>query len=139
MTMQLETLREKGALYDKNWMPDLPGDSYTAVLDRLHRTLLPKTYLEIGVETGATLAIARCASIGIDPAFRFRDPELVKQIIAKPSLLLYQTTSDSFFERFDPGRLFGAPVDFAFLDGMHRCEYLLRDFAHTERHCLPTS
>jgi hypothetical protein len=27
----------------------------------------------------------------------------------------------------------------AFLDGMHRCEFLLRDFFNTERHCRPDS
>jgi hypothetical protein len=120
-------------------MPDLTGTYYTQILATLHETLHPKTYLEIGVETGSTLAVARCASIGIDPEFQFGDIDLVKQITAKPSLMLYQMASDAFFAQFNPTVLFGAPIDMAFLDGMHRCEYLLRDFINTERHCRANS
>ncbi len=60
---------------------------------------------------------------------------MVQRIVAKPNLLLYQTPSDDFFTRFNPTQLLAAPIDFAFLDGMHRCECLLRDFLNTERHC----
>jgi hypothetical protein len=127
------------AVAQKVWAPDLTGESYQRVLQRLHETLRPATYLEIGVQTGATLALARCASIGIDPEFRFGNIDIVRRIIAKPSLALYQIPSDDFFARFDPTGLFGAPIDFAFLDGMHRCEFLLRDFFNTERHCRPNS
>jgi hypothetical protein len=116
-------------------MPDLTGTPYLDVLARLHAVLRPRSYLEIGVETGATLALARCAAIGIDPAFRFGDIELVRQITAKPSLMLYQMPSDAFFADHDPTALLGRPIEMAFLDGMHRCEYLLRDFINTERHC----
>jgi hypothetical protein len=48
-------------------------------------------------------------------------------------------SSDVFFARYSPTALFGAPIDMAFLDGMHRCEYLLRDFINTERHCRRNS
>jgi hypothetical protein len=44
-----------------------------------------------------------------------------------------------FFARFNPTTLLGEPLELAFLDGMHRCEYLLRDFLNTERHCRPNS
>ncbi len=139
LAARLEALSERNALHGINWVSDLRGDFYTRVLERLHATLHPNTYLEIGVETGATLALARCASIGIDPKFQFKDIDLVHDIVAKPGLSLYQMPSDDFFARFNPAQLLGGPIDFAFLDGMHRCEYLLRDFLNTERHCRPNS
>jgi protein O-GlcNAc transferase len=139
LTARLETIAHNGGQPGINWMPDLSGDIYLHVLERLHEILQPKTYLEIGIQTGATLALARCASIGVDPQFQFGDIATVGRIVAKPSLALYQTSSDDFFARFNPTQLFGAPIDFAFLDGMHRCEYLLRDFLNTEHHCLPNS
>jgi protein O-GlcNAc transferase len=137
LASRLRTLSQRPSVVGTSWMPNLSGAPYVEVLERLHGVLRPKTYLEIGVETGATLAIARCAAIGIDPRFQFGDIEVVRRIVAKPSLLLYQMPSDEFFGRFDPVQLLGSPIDFAFLDGMHRCEYLLRDFLNVERHCRP--
>src|SRR5207249_4978358 len=40
-----------------------PGPAYRAVIDQLHGVLRPATYLEIGVETGETLALAAAAGI----------------------------------------------------------------------------
>ena len=120
-------------------MPDLAGTPYHDVLARLHAVLTPRSYLEIGVETGATLALARCKSIGIDPEFRFADIETVRQIADKPNLMLFRMASDAFFADHDPAALLGRPIDMAFLDGMHRCEFLLRDFINTERYCRPNS
>jgi len=116
-------------------LDDLVGDNYQDVLGRLHTALNPRTYFEIGVETGETLALAHCPSVAVDPRFAFIDLSCVQRILAKPSVMLFQTTSDNFFSRFRPDTLLGQPVDFAFLDGMHRCEYLLRDFINTEKCC----
>ncbi len=116
-------------------IPNLSGDPYYTVLSQLHATLEPRTYFEIGTKTGDTLALAKCAAIAVDPRFIFDNIEIVQKIVAKPSLGLYQMTSDGFFARYSPTVLFGAPIDIAFLDGLHRCEYLLRDFINTERHC----
>jgi hypothetical protein len=123
------------AVAQRLWLPDLMGANYLQVLTRLHTVLAPATYLEIGVDSGKTLALARCHAIGIDPEFRFQDMGIVRAIIAKPSVSLYQMFSDDFFARFSPTTLFGGPIELAFLDGMHRCEFLLRDFFNTERHC----
>jgi hypothetical protein len=41
--------------------------------------------------------------------------------------------SDAFFHKYDPRSVLGGPIDLAFLDGMHLCEYLLRDFINVER------
>src|SRR5262249_16663152 len=47
----------------------MPGPGYREVLAALHRLLQPATYLEIGVETGETLALASAArvAVGIEP------------------------------------------------------------------------
>jgi hypothetical protein len=116
-------------------IPPHTGEHYYQVLARLHRLLRPETYLEIGIRDGRSLALAHCASIGIDPAF-----QLVPTAVAnKPSCHLYRMGSDAFFARHDPKAVLGAPIDIAFLDGMHLFEFLLRDFIQAERHCRPNS
>jgi hypothetical protein len=44
-------------------------------------------------------------------------------------------TSDDFFQSHDPAQILGGRIDFAFLDGLHLFEALLRDFTNTERFC----
>ncbi len=118
--------------------PDLAGEHYIATLGRLHEVLRPKTYLEIGVLQGDSLKLARCASIAIDPAFHL-SPDNLEAVFSKPELHLYQMGSDDFFDRHNPRKILGAPLDMAFLDGMHRCEFLLRDFINTEKYCKRNS
>jgi Methyltransferase domain len=113
----------------------LPGDGYMTILDRIHYHLQPLTYVEIGVETGRTLALAQpgTTSIGIDP-----QPRLAHPI---PDLgRVFVETSDAFFAQHDlSSELGGRPVDLAFLDGMHRFDFALRDFVNIERYCTPQS
>jgi hypothetical protein len=120
-------------------LPDFTGHGYLQVLRTLHEVLQPRTYLEIGTFDGKSLALADCASLAVDPDFPFEDIELVRRIVAKPRLLLFRMASDRFFQQHDPAALLGDKVQLAFLDGMHRCEFLLRDFINTERHCAPNS
>ena len=120
-------------------LPDFAGDGYLQVLQTLHEVLRPRNYLEIGSFTGGSLALSDCASLAVDPDFLFEDMALVRRIISKPRLLLYRMASDLFFQRHDPAALLGERVQLAFLDGMHRCEFLLRDFINTERHCARNS
>ncbi|HEX2137370.1 MAG TPA: class I SAM-dependent methyltransferase [Microvirga sp.] len=111
------------------------GENYQRLLKAIHTHLKPKTYLEIGTELGLTLSLAECASLAVDPSFRVtRDI-----ILAKPALHLYQMTSDAFFRSFDPQAILGDRIDFAFLDGLHLYEFLLRDFINTEKHCRRNS
>lgn len=124
--------------YSAAHVPDLSGEDYIRTLARLHDVLRPKTYLEIGTLQGKSLALPRCKSIAIDPAFHI-SPEFLPGIFAKPSVQFFQTGSDDFFAANDPAAILGAPLDMAFLDGMHRCEFLLRDFMNTERHCKRNS
>lgn len=103
------------------------------VLARLHQLLQPRTYLEVGVNDGRSLARARCRSIAIDPAFKVTSPIHCDVELAK-------ATSDDFFARSNPTKHFrGKPTDFAFIDGMHLFEYAFRDFINIERHMRWTS
>lgn len=111
------------------------GANYLTVLGRLHTLLQPETYLEIGTSTGRSLAIAKCASIAIDPRFKI-DANVIGE---KPSCLLFQIASDRFFRKHNVRDLLGQPVDLAFLDGLHQYEFLLRDFCNVERVCRRNS
>ncbi len=116
-------------------MPDLAGEAYTVLMDRLHAHLKPQTYLEIGTEDGKSLRPVRCRSVAIDPMFRL--PEDV--VGEKPTCQLFRMTSDAFFADYDPAALLRGKVDLAFLDGMHLWEFLLRDFMNVERSCRRNS
>jgi hypothetical protein len=113
----------------------LGGEEYRLVLQRFHQTFKPQNYLEIGVADGATLELAECFSIGVDPHFAISGP-IIKNKIA---CCLFQMSSDSFFQRADPSSIFGRPVEMVFLYGMHLFEFLLRDFTNVERHCAKNS
>lgn len=103
------------------------------VLGELHRILQPRTYFEIGVRFGDSLALSRTRTIGVDPAYRIR-AELNCEVRT------FAETSDDFFARPDAFDHFGdAPIDLAFIDGMHLSEYALRDFINVERHCAKGS
>ena len=97
------------------------------LLRSLHELLQPRTYLEIGVSTGASMSRSRARSIGVDPAFHVK-----RELLC--DLHLVRATSDEFFAREHPLAHFDEPlIDLAFIDGMHLAEYALRDFINTER------
>jgi hypothetical protein len=92
----------------------------------LHERTRPRTYLEIGVNTGASMALSRARSIGVDPLFKVDKP-------IHCDIQLIRATSDDFFAADHPLAHFdGVPVDLAFIDGMHLSEFALRDFINTE-------
>jgi hypothetical protein len=106
---------------------------YLDFLASLHDALAPRSYLEIGVRHGDSLALARCPALGVDPA-----PSL--RVALPPQAALLRETSDEFFTRREPlAPLGGGPADLAFIDGMHLFEFALRDFAGVERHSAWTS
>lgn len=108
----------------------LPGPPYRDVLRRLHELVRPRTYLEIGVETGATLAFASAAerAIGIDP-----DGSKLRRELVPACAQVFHETSDAFFARQTRAQALGQHhVDLAFIDGMHWFEYALRDFINVE-------
>jgi hypothetical protein len=95
-------------------------------LREIHKRYAPRSYLEIGVNKGESLALSRSPTIAIDPAYA---------ITAEVScdLALVRATSDDFFaanerlSRFPDGC-----VDLAFVDGLHLFEFALRDFMNVE-------
>ncbi|CAB4862224.1 unannotated protein [freshwater metagenome] len=107
--------------------------SYYRVLDLLHQSLNPRTYVEIGVREGdsACLALDVTTVIAVDPCARILRPLAAGAIVER-------CTSDDFFAS---GRisqhLSGRPIDLAFIDGMHLWEFALRDFLNIERSAHP--
>jgi hypothetical protein len=111
----------------------MPGPDYSAVLTRLHGHLKPPIYLEIGVATGSTLVLAQppTITIGIDP-----NMNLEKQV--RTTSYLFPLLSDDFFEEGHAAHILGARrIDFAFIDGLHHFDQVLRDFANVERWSTP--
>jgi hypothetical protein len=108
---------------------------YLEFLAALHERLAPRTYLEIGIAEGHSLALSRCPSVGVDPDF------CITQELTGPTSLA-RCTSDEYFRRLDAGRAspFGElPVDLTYIDGMHHFENALRDFIGAERHSTRSS
>jgi len=102
---------------------------YLMVLDRIHQHLVPRTYVEVGVSEGRslTLALPGTVCVGIDPVPKIQFPVPARSRI-------FAMASDDFFESVDvPDALGHLPLDLAFIDGMHRFEFALRDFMHLER------
>lgn len=113
----------------------MPGADYSAWLDRLHEALRPETYVEIGIFTGTTLALARppTIAVGIDPHPSISSP-------LKTQTHVFPETSDEFFaNRRLEALLAGRPVKLAFIDGLHSFEQCLRDFMNLEPYCGPGS
>jgi hypothetical protein len=107
----------------------LPGDDYLVWLSRFHAELKPRSYLEIGVDAGRTLLLARppTLAVGIDPT-----PVAPREFAART--LTFAMESDAFFACPEAGDLFGTdPVALAFIDGLHLFEQALKDFRHVER------
>lgn len=107
-----------------------PGPDYLDWLDLLHQHLAPRRYLEIGVETGRSLRLARpdCDAIGVDPD---------QQADAPPGVtLIRQTSTDFFADPATPARLAGG-VDLTFIDGDHRFPAVLADLLAAERFSRP--
>jgi hypothetical protein len=106
------------------------GIPYGDYLKQIHQVLRPSSYLEIGVETGATLAFAQCRAVAVDPKFQLQG----NPIGQRHETYLFQMASDDFFAQHDLRKFLPDGVEFAFLDGMHHFEYLLRDFMNTEKY-----
>ncbi len=109
----------------------LHGPHYSGVLVRIHEQLRPRTYVEIGVDRGASFSRVRPETIalGIDP-----DPHI--EVALGPRQRVFRETSDEFFAGHDVlAELGGLRLELAFIDGMHWFEFALRDFMNIERLC----
>ncbi|MGA8330984.1 MAG: class I SAM-dependent methyltransferase [Mycobacterium sp.] len=109
----------------------MSGVPYLDFLAALHAHLTPRTYLEVGTETGISLALADCDAIAVDPQFQLQ----VSATGSRGRTLFFQMSSDAFFATENVRELLGRPLDLIFLDGMHRFEFLLRDLIGAEAAC----
>jgi tetratricopeptide (TPR) repeat protein len=107
----------------------LPGEPYYGALQRFHARLKPRSYLEIGVDEGASIALANppTVAVGIDP-----DPKI--KTTPKTVCKIFQLRSDDYFSQRDARQdLEADTVDLAFIDGLHTFEQVLRDFINVEK------
>ena len=95
---------------------------YLDFLNALHQNVY-EMYFEIGSRTGSSLALSQSPSIAIDPFFQLKKDPIGK----KDFCLIFQETSDSFFENTFP-KFSHLKCQLAFIDGMHLFEFALRDF-----------
>jgi hypothetical protein len=100
--------------------------SHLKTLQNIHRWLEPTLYLEIGVNRGRSLRLAKCRAIGVDPV-----SEIAFEL--PPTAKFVQSTSDDFFESQATSILGSEKPDLIFIDGMHLYEYALRDFINSEK------
>jgi len=103
------------------------------ILANIHQILEPDLYLEIGVDQGISLSLAKCNAIGIDPR-----PQLNLTSLLGEKTKIITTSSDNFFSNLASIAL-PQPPDLVFIDGMHLFEFALRDFINVERFASPTT
>lgn len=98
-------------------------------LHYIHRVLEPRFYLEIGVFMGASLQLANCPALGIDPApcMGLDNPLWEKIAVA--------TSDDYFFDESD--RPYQGVLDLVYIDGMHLIENVIKDFINIEARSHP--
>jgi hypothetical protein len=107
------------------------ADYYDA-LARVHEVVDPRVYLEVGVHQGHSFRLATAATlaVGVDPSMDLRFPP-------PAGSRLFDETSDQFFATHSVDVFRDAPIDVAFLDGLHHWDQTLRDFRNAERHSHP--
>lgn len=108
------------------------GPDYLYWLAWFHRQRQPAVYLEIGVESGKSLALvqADCQVIAIDPA-PVGDP--LRACPANGELFC-QTSADFFASAVTRSPLARTGFDLAFIDGDHRFDNVLDDFIAVEQY-----
>jgi hypothetical protein len=97
-------------------------------LKLLHADLQPRGYVEIGVYTGASLSLATCDSLGVDPTPR------IQHQLGNKAVVVASTSDDFFADITRVSKFLPEHVDLAYIDGMHLVEFALRDFANLEQY-----
>ncbi|HIJ88379.1 MAG TPA: class I SAM-dependent methyltransferase [Desulfuromonadales bacterium] len=113
---------------------------YYELLAEIHHKSPPRVYIEIGVASGKSLALARSQtrSLGIDPATAAQEHLCYNSPENNPQL--YKITSDDFFASRDVIKEMGRlHFDVAFIDGLHHFDQVLRDFINLEKYAGPDS
>ncbi|MBS4168052.1 class I SAM-dependent methyltransferase [Parachlamydia sp. AcF125] len=108
---------------------ELPGEAYLQVLEKIHATLKPKTYLEIGVQYGFSFSLARPGTFAVGV-----DPHPCIQTDLQAWSRVYRQTSEAFFISYP-----GDPFDLIFIDGLHQYEAVVDDFCNAEQCCTSKS
>ncbi|MBH9577223.1 class I SAM-dependent methyltransferase [Inhella proteolytica] len=107
-----------------------PGPGYLEWLQFFQQFAAPASYLEIGVETGASFAFAQAPTLAVGV-----DPQLDIQYALRARSKLFQLTSGAFFAQPDLDAVFeGRGIELAFIDGLHTFDQALIDFRHIEQH-----
>ncbi len=101
--------------------------SYLAIIQKIHTLVKPNLYIELGVDNGACISLARCSAIGVDPSF-----EITKSL-PNPTRI-FRIKSDQFFDNKQLcASVLSNGIDLCFIDAMHLAEYVLRDFINVEK------
>ena len=82
-------------------------------LRELHTILKPRTYLEVGVQYGTSLALAEKSAVayGVDP-----NPLIWGSNHHRDNQEIFAVESDDFFAQMTPHI---PAIDFGFIDGLH--------------------
>ena len=126
----LELAPDNGLYISAVAQSTMPGKGYKYLLKRLHEAYKPKSYLEIGVSKGRSMALADSSTkvVGVDPAFQI-DVEIRAQA------RLFPIPSDDFFVRYNLfEELRHDRLDVVFIDGLHLFEQVLKDFVNVEKY-----
>jgi hypothetical protein len=109
-----------------------------SVLQKIINHIHGKTYLEIGVQTGAIISnINATCKIGVDPKFLFPWRLRIRKLTGVVNFKAVQMTSDAFFS-MKADKILGEGIDVALIDGHHTYAQSLRDVQNCLRYLNPS-
>ncbi|MBU6232201.1 class I SAM-dependent methyltransferase [Patescibacteria group bacterium] len=95
---------------------------YLGFLTELHRQVMPKVYLEIGVHGGRSLNLCNPDTLAVAI-----DPHL--WTASRPNTEWHAVTSDEYFRYSE-----NVKFDMAFIDGLHTFDQVYRDLINVSNH-----
>lgn len=106
-----------------------PVGHYVEWLKAFHQVVHPKSYLEIGVASGQTLALSQnhTTSVGVDPAFKI--------VFPIQNATLYRLRSDDYFRHLSSDQDQTNPFEMVFIDGLHEWRQAVRDLLNSAHAC----
>lgn len=107
------------------------------VLQKIINHINGKTYLEIGVQTGAIISnIIAPTKIGVDPKFLFPRKLKLLKLLGAVNFKTIKSTSDAFFEK-DAHKILQDGIDVALIDGLHTYSQSLKDVKNCVKYLNP--